>query len=178
MNAEIVLTALSSSVIAGTVGAVLAGWFNLRSKQNDYENAYFKLVLDRRINAYDQVANLVTQIKVAVVDSDRRPYHLLFSDSSSLDNVYKILYSVMSSALWLSDDLFDETRKLNMLVFQQSQSEEDLIEFAKCNYRSIAEMRTRIEVIHARDMLVLHKIPKFLRGKKPTDSYTDLPETQ
>jgi hypothetical protein len=47
-----------------------------------------------------------------------------------------------------------------------------LIEFGKTNYKAIAELRTQIEKIHARDMLVLYNVPSFLKSKRPVDSYS------
>ncbi len=84
--------------------------------------------------------------------------------------------AVMSSALWLSDDLFDLTRELNLLLYGHKNGDGGLIEFGKKNYVAIGELRTRIERLHARDMLTLHKIPTFLKRKKPRDTYTSLPK--
>jgi hypothetical protein len=176
MPPEVIAAILSSSAVSAVVAAAVAGWFNLRSKRSEYENAYFKMVLERRIQAYEQVEALITKIKIAVLDDDRQPYHLLFSDNETKDTTYTALLSVMASALWLSDDLFDETRKLNVLIYSGSEGSgaENLISFGKKNYREVAELRTRVEKLHARDMLTLHEVPKFLRSKKPTDSYGEI----
>jgi hypothetical protein len=176
MTPQLWLTVLSSSVLTGIVGALLAGWFSLRSKQNEYANTYYKLVLERRLAAYEQVERLIVQIKVAVVDNDdKRPYHILFSKDDDHDAVYKLLFTVMSTALWLTDDLFDQSRELNVLIYSGTSKGEGLIAFGKQNYRTIAKLRTKLETAHARDMLTLHEVPKFLRSKKPTDSYVALP---
>jgi hypothetical protein len=176
MTPQIWLAILSSSVITGLIGALLAGWFSLRSKQNEYANTYYKLVLERRLAAYEQVERLIVQIKVAIVDNDdKRPYHLLFSKDDDRDTLYKLLFTVMSTALWLSDDLFDRTRELNVLVYSRTSHGEGLIDFGRQHYTTIAELRTKMEIAHARDMLTLHEVPQFLRSKKPTDTYVALP---
>lgn len=175
MTHELWLVVLSSSVVSGIVGTLIGGWFNLRSKRNDYANTYYKLVLDRRLAAYEEVEQLIIRIKVAVLDKDQRPYHLLFSDDNDQESVYKLLFSVMSRALWFSDELFERTRDLNVLIFSRTKDSAGLVEFGKSHYREIAELRTAIEKLHARDMLTLHEVPKFLRSKKPTDGYAQLP---
>jgi hypothetical protein len=176
MTTELLVAVLTSSVAAGVISAIIGGWFALRSKRNEYENAYFKIVLDRRVRAYEQLENLVTKIKVAVLDKDGQPYHLLFSDEDSKESAYKAIFSVMSSALWLSDDIFEETRRLNVLIYSHSEATDttNLIEFGKEHYREVAELRTRIEKLHTRDMLTLHQVPAFLRSKKPKDSYVEI----
>lgn len=174
MTHELWLAVLSSSVVTGIIGTLIGGWFNLRSRRNDYANTYYKLVLDRRLAAYEEVEQLIVKIKVAVLDKDQRPYHLLFSDDDDQKSVYKLLFSVMSRALWYSDELFERTRDLNVLIYSQTK-DGGLVEFGKSHYREIAELRTAIEKLHARDMLTLHEVPKFLRSKKPADSYAQLP---
>jgi hypothetical protein len=175
MTSELWVAVLSSSVITGILGAIFNGWFSLRSKQNDYANTYYKLVLDRRLVAYENVEQLILGIKTAVVDNDQRPYHFVFSMGDDQVTIYKSLFAVMSGALWISDELFEQTRELNLLIYSKAKDGADMIQFGKDNYTKIAELRTQIEKLHARDMLTLHKVPSFLRSKQPADSYVQLP---
>lgn len=80
----------------------------------------------------------------------------------------------MSNALWLSDELFDLTREFNVLFYSHSNTEGDLIQFGKKHYKEIAELRTKIERVHLHDMLTLHEVPRFLKSKRPTDSYSSI----
>ncbi len=165
---------LSSSVVSGIVSALVGGWFNLRTKRNEYANVYYKMVLERRLVAYEEVERLIAAIKIAVVDDDQRPYHLLFSKDDDQVSVYAQLHGTMSNALWLSDELFELTRQLNLMVYSGTTNDGGLIAFGKQNYTAVAELRTKLETIHARDMLVLHDVPAFLKAKKPTDNYAQL----
>lgn len=166
---------LSSTLVSGLVSALIGGWFNLRSKQSEYANAYYKLILERRMKAYKEVEILIGSIEMAVVDSDQRPYHMLFSNDDDHAHVYRVLAGRMSNALWLSDDLFQITRELNLLVYGKATEQQGLVEFGKKNYQVIAELRTRMEQRHLKDMLTLHDAPAFLKSKKPSDSYAELP---
>lgn len=168
---EVILAILSSSLIAGVLGALIGGWFTLRGKRNDYANEYYKLVLARRVQAYEEVERLINMVKTAVLDRDGRPYHMLFSKDDDKQGVYNLLFAAMSNALWLSDELFELTREFNLLLYRHGDSEGGLIEFGKIHYREIADLRTKIEKVHLRDMLTLHEVPRFLKSKKPTDSY-------
>jgi hypothetical protein len=113
-------------------------------------------------------------IRIAVVDDDRRPYHILFSNNDEAA-IYRQLLDVMSQALWLSDDLFQKTRDLNLLIYGRDTTKESLIEFAKTKYVAIGELRTQIEEFHGRDMLALHEVRQFITAKKHADNYTPLP---
>jgi hypothetical protein len=166
---------LSSTVVSGIVSALVGGWFSLRSKQNEYTNVYYKMILERRLASYEEVEHLIAAIKIAVIDDDQKPYHFLFSQDDDHVNVYKTLVGTMSNALWLTDDLFELTRQLNLLVYTGTPGESGFIEFGKKNYTAIAELRTKLERLHARDMLLLHDVPAFLKSKKPADGYVTLP---
>jgi hypothetical protein len=156
----------------------MGGWFSLRSKNKEYEQHYFRNILERRMAAYEEVGRLIANIKVAVIDVDQRPYHLMFSCDEDQANVYQALLGTMSNTLWLTDDLFDLTRQLNIMVFSGTSNGDGLIEFGKKHYQQIAELRTQLERLHYRDMMNLHDIQLFLKHKKPHDFYEPLPQCQ
>ncbi|KAA3653506.1 MAG: hypothetical protein DWQ11_07905 [Proteobacteria bacterium] len=110
-------------------------------------------------------------LKTAVLGDDMRPHHMLFSKDDDHEEVYKLIFVVTSSSLWLSEDLSDKIREFNRLVFSDGGSDSGLVEFGKIRYKEIAELRTALERYHARDMLTLHDVPKFLERKKFSDSY-------
>jgi hypothetical protein len=170
MTTQIWLAILSSSLLSGVFGALIAGAFNLRQKQNEYSNEYYKLVLQRRIQAYDDVEQLVINLKAAILDTDNRPYHLLFSRDDDWEDLHKLIFSVMSKGLWLTPKLFSTIREFNLLAFNDGQARDGLIEFGKRNYTTIAKLRESIERQHASDMLKLHDVPSFLRLKRRTKS--------
>ena len=63
----------------------------------------------------------------------------------------------------------------NFLLYEGTKANSSLIEFGKKNYINIAEMRTRLELLHRRDMLNLYDVSKFLKAKKISDGYSELP---
>lgn len=170
MNIWIVI--LSSTVVSGLISAIISGWFNLRSKNTEYSNAYYKMILERRLAAYEDVDQLIRCIKAAVVDSDQRPYHFLFSKDDDQIYVYQKISEAMSKSLWLSEDVFDVLREFNVLVAEGATKELGLIEFGKQKYKVIAELRTKLEQICAQDMIKLHDVPNFLKSKKFRNSYS------
>ena len=166
MTIEQFLPIISSSVIAGAIGAYIAGRFNLRVKDREYEIEYYKIVLSKRIAAYESIQKLVTGLKTAVLADDRQPYHLLLSNEEGLLDAHKLLYEISSQALWLSDGLFLQTRDLGRLLFGATTHEGGAVAFAKKHYQKLAEFRNMIEQLYIQDMLTLHKVSQFLKSKK------------
>jgi hypothetical protein len=162
--------------VSGVVAAIVAGWFNLRSKRHEYENTYFKIVLDKRIASYTGVENLISGASIASVDEKGKTYHAMFEpQKNGLPEFYVLLHKAMSGKFWLSDDLYAAVRELNIIAYPAGDKQDVLLSIAKDRYKDIAELRTRIERLHSRDMLELHQVPRFLRGKKFGDGYHDLP---
>ena len=154
-------------VTSGLVASVVAGWFTLRSKHNEYANTYYKMILERRLAAYEEVEQLIADIKATCADNDQL-YHLMFSKDDDHANIYGRLYRTTSKALWLTDDLFLLILEFNKLVFTGTAQGIGLIAFGKKHYKTIGEIRTKLEKLHTRDMLKLYDIPAFLKHKKKT----------
>ncbi len=167
---QIVLAILSSSLISGVLGAFIAGQYSLRAKRNDYVNDYYKMVLTKRVAAYEKLEELIVGLSTSVLDKDNRPHHWLFTEVDPWSKAFKLLLDTTSQSLWLSDELFAKTRDLNYLFFRGSQHEGGAIEFAKENYKAIAELREEIEHVHHADMLSLHDVKGFLARKRKNRS--------
>jgi hypothetical protein len=172
MTSELWLAVLSSSLISGVVGALIAGWFALRTKRHEYTNDYFKHVLGKRLAAYEDVERVTVMLRTAVLGEDQRPYHLLFAQPS--EDVYKLLLNMTVNAFWLSGELFEKTRQLTVLLYSHAPTSGTLVSFAQEHYRTLAELRTAVERVHAQDMLTLHDVPHFLKRKNPTDGYVQV----
>lgn len=173
---DIWVAVLSSSVLSGAIGAIVAGWFGLRSMRNEYENAYFKMVLDKRIASYTEVEKFISGASIAIVDDKNRTYHAMFQPREhGLPEFYVLLHKAMSGKFWLSDDLYAATRELNLIAYPAGDNQEALLAIAKDRYKDIAELRTTIERLHSRDMLSLHLVRKFLRSKRWGSGFEALP---
>jgi len=171
---QLVLAILSSSAIGGIIGALIAGRFQLSVKDREYANEYYRLVLAKRIAAYEAIQRLITGLKTAVVDTDTHPYHLLLSSEDHLSEAHRLLYEISSQALWLSNDLFVQTRDIGRLLFGASDHEGGVVVFAKKHYEKLATFREEIERLHIRDMLSLHKVPQFLKDKKVEKGFSNV----
>lgn len=164
------LAILSSSLLSGVFGALIAGAFSLRGKRNDYVNDYFKTIIARRLEAYEKLEQLINALKLSVLDDDQQLYHQVFSNEPTWTDIYRLFLDATSHPLWLTNEVFAKTRELNVMLLQASTNSRDLVEFGKSNYASIAELRDEIEKLHAKDMLVLHDVEGFLKKRKAHQS--------
>ena len=170
MPDQLWLAILSSSLLSGILGALIAGAFGLRGKRNDYVNDYFKTIIARRLEAYEKLEQLINALKLSVLDGDQQPYHQVFSNEATWKDIYCLFLEATAHPLWLSDEVFAKTRELNIMLLHASTNDRNLVEFGKSNYAPIAELREEIEKLHAKDMLVLHDVERFLKKKKAHQS--------
>lgn len=146
-------------------GAVVTGAFNLLTKRNDYVNDYYKLVINRRVEAYQVLESLIVNLKLSVLDNDNRPYHFVLGGEGGHMKLYELLVPVLSQSLWISDEAFDKTQELNYLIFKLGADSEKAIAFGKDNYTIIANIRSNLENILANDMMNIHDVARFLHKK-------------
>lgn len=162
---------VSSSVISATLGAVVGGIFSLRSKRNEYVNEYYKIIINRRLAAYEKVETLIVSFKAAVVaPDDRRPYHLIFSSEEGDDckRAFVLTADVLTQGLWLTQEMFNKVRDFSYFLFR-FEKPESVIEYGRSLYQEIGTKRDELERLLARDMLSLHDVPRFLKQKGRPD---------
>jgi hypothetical protein len=73
-----IVTILTSTVVAALVSGLINGLYNLRTKQHEYVNEYYKIIINRRVTAYETLEGLIVALKASVLDGDGRPYHYCF----------------------------------------------------------------------------------------------------
>jgi hypothetical protein len=162
-------TILTSTVVS----AVVSGLISLYGKQREYVNEYYKIILNRRITAYEQLESLIVSLKVSVVDSDGKPYHLLFSQEDACRIAHTLLQNILIQALWLSREAFEKSQELNYLLFSLK-PEGAAIDFGRAHYEKIGKLRHDLEQIVATDLIKLHDLKGFLRQKKKEEHKINL----
>ncbi|WP_420592196.1 hypothetical protein [Bacterioplanoides sp.] len=159
----LIVTILSSSFLAATVTSLASGLFSLKLKKNDFLYDFHKNILDKRIMAYETVESIIASLRGSIVDQDGLSYHQVFSfGNEEFINHLILIQSAMKQGMWLSSDI---TKHINQINYIYLNADEDLIEFGKDNYESIANERNNLENVFARDISKLHEIEPFLLSK-------------
>lgn len=155
-----------SALIGAVIGALVTGFFTLRAKRVEFVNDYFKIVINKRVEAYEHLEALIQAYKSSFVDFDNSAYHAPFGSTKLSENAFGLMGAATDNGLWLTDETFEVLQKLNYIMFGEPNKEDDRIAFGKRHYQEIANLREKLETRLASDMLELHKVGKFLRAKK------------
>ena len=115
------------------------------------------------------------------MDSNRNPYPGAFA--RGIDYLFEVnstLSRAMGESMWLSGEVEKCIVKLNSLFFQalvkcETANEEEVSIVGKAMYRDFSETRHAMENQIAADLLELHNVKKFLRGKPSKSFYRNFP---
>jgi len=166
MNKDIWTIILTSSVVAGLVSGAVSGLFNLLIKNLEYANDYYKIVVRRRVDAYEMLENFIGLFRSCVMDVDRFPYHIVFAGEDPQAAIFAATIDMQSKSIWIDKGAFEASQKLNYLLFDVPSDPQDCVEFGKRHYQEIANLRDNLERAVADDMLNIHKVSAFLRTRK------------
>lgn len=166
MDLQLLIAVISSSVFSAFLVAVMTGMFGLRNKHNEYVNDYYKLVIHRRVEAYEIFELVIRGYKTTLIDEDNRPYYIVFDEDHNWKNAYGPLTTALSNSIWLGEEILELAKDLNSLLFPLPSMSVGITEFGKQNYIAIAKIRDALEKQLAIDMLNLHQVKKFLVQKK------------
>jgi hypothetical protein len=160
---DLAIGAAGGAIGGAAISFVVTGIFGLRAKRAGYRNEYHKMVLEKRMAAYERLEALIVSLKTSIFDEkDKQRYHLLFSRDDDWLSAYQLLMDVNSRALWLSAKAFKKTRDFNYYIYQPKPIG-GAIEFGKKNYEKIAKLRDELEIIVAEDMRNLENVKRFLK---------------
>ncbi|MBS2101138.1 hypothetical protein [Carboxylicivirga linearis] len=172
---ELIKIALSSSVIAGIVSAIVSYFITLKLKKYDFKTEYFKEILKKRLTAYQYIENQIGILKGVVIDDDRKSYHLIFDNGETKFLEYQQnLFIAISYSLWIDDETVKDLEKLNSLFFNlnnhvHDKNNDEIVMIGKEYYQRISDLRFKLENSVKRGLYNLHDVKKAFRTKKKNE---------
>ena len=161
----------SSAVIAALVSSIASFWINRWSQRKSYDNEYYKIIINKRIEAYAFIERQILVTKATVLDDDGKPYYLFFNKKH--DKYYEFqqnLFIASCNSMWLSTSILDTLNKMKQLFLTIDQeitdNEAHNIEIGKKYYSQIQKIRDEVEKSFLIDFANLHDINSFFKDKK------------
>lgn len=160
---------LTSAAVSAIIGGLMSYFTNGMLQRNSYRNDYYKTIIPKRLEAYENVSRIVAQLKITVIDdTDGKPYHIGLYESPQ--QLYKTLMSMCLAAMsnvWLSEIMIDKLTSLNQITYLISKDgdSDKGVANAKEQYMKIGQIRSDIENCIKHDLKDLYKVKKFLKSK-------------
>lgn len=169
MTIGIVEVLLTSATISAIISGLMSYFTNGMLQRKSYRNDYYKTIIPKRLEAYENVSRIVAQLKISVIDDkDGKPYHIGLVESPN--QLYQTLMSMCLAAMsniWLSEEMIDKLTTLNKITFLigMDGNTDKGVAKAKEHYVIISQIRSDIENCIKQDMKDLYKVKKFLKSK-------------
>ena len=161
-------------LIGAAVGAIIAGGFNLYSKHTEYKHAYLKMILEKRIEAYEHVNTVIVMLKKAVIGEGKTYHDIFASDQNYFLQQYLILREASSHELWMSNKTGKNLQNLDqefvrcLILHNNGKS---LVDIGNLEYKMIGGLRDELEKSLLADLSSLYKIDNFLSQKEVITKY-------
>jgi hypothetical protein len=168
---SLLLSIISSSFVATVASSLI----NLYLKRLDFKNEYFKLVIQKRLEAYEHIELIIANLKTSALDeADQKAYHLPFFNTSDWHDFSVNQATSNSYSLWLNATISEKLSELNTLMNQfrfdfDISNQEDLIKGGKKYYDAIATIRVELENLARTDVLTLYDF-KGIEKKRVKDA--------
>lgn len=164
---------LASSVISGIVSAIISYYFNLRIRKLDYKNEYYKILINKRLEAYQFIENQTAVLRnVTIDDIDNKTFHLMFSyGEDKFIDFQKNIMLANSKGLWIDKETSNTLTEFNDLFYNINEkvfkkSREEIEEVGKLYYKPISALRVKLENNLRKGFIDLHNIEKIFETQE------------
>ena len=162
---------LSNAGVAAIVSSFASYLINIFAQKHKYKDDYYKMVVKKRMDAYQYIETQIQVLKLTVVDNiDAKPYFMMFSgDRKMFFEGQTNLALVASNSLWLSEEMTDKLRQLQQdfltIEAKITDNPDNNIRIGKEWYTKLGEDRRIIENCLKKDLLSLYNVKSFLKAK-------------
>lgn len=173
---EIILTILSSSVLS----AVLTSFFNWRIHNSNYKKDYYRKILDKRLEAYESLNNLINRLS-DIVYIEKGVVHALLCNSKSFDYIISQYHIAMEKRYWFGEETGHKLTEFGVFLFNEISGQIDdslpeevldqkYIELGIQHFDKISEFKQSLKYTVNNELKKLYKIDNFFddNGKNST----------
>lgn len=175
-TSEIITLIVSSSVLS----AILTGLVNMRIQNLNYKREYYKELIERRIEAQEQILKLINELRIQIkLDEGKLCNGICTAGEQRFESFSIQIALSVNISFWLSKELSDILLDFNIFLLNEitheikgnSQSEKDrsLIDLGLQYHEELRKYREKIEKQLMIDFANLSNIKSFVKSKRKND---------
>ena len=156
---EIIATILSSSLLS----AGLTGFITWKVKQSEFKKTIFVNFINRRINAYAELENLIGTLSMMLTDVDGGKYNLVFSEKDMWGEFLLHILTPLKFNTWYSTEVIKILVEINnlqdvigILKYDNAECIKENIKIGKENYLRIRLLKEGLTNQIREDYKTLH----------------------
>lgn len=182
MDTTLITAIISSSVFS----AALTSIFNIRIQNLNYKRDYYKIIIQRRVEAQEKLIILSNEMKIMVhLDNGELCNRICATGENYFSNFMLLVAASVSQSFWLSEELNDILVNLNIFLLQEidykignspvSDKNKQLEILGVKNHEKIREFRKQIDKQLLYDFSEMDNVRRFIKSRrKPNDKRYEL----
>lgn len=174
---QFIVNVLTSSAVGVIANKLFSEW----QKRKDYKRDYYKKIIDKRMNAYENMAKVLGNIgtkAVYHVNGKDKEIYVCFDSYKSLDRANTEMMSVLNDIQWISPETYKNLYQLNNIIatvadeaYHSSRSgkEWDMNDYRKAGvekFESVKKLLVSVNNKRFNDISNLDDVEKFFKEQK------------
>ena len=171
---------LSSSVIAAGLTS-LVNWY---LQKDNYKNDYYKKILDKRLDAYNTVEQIIGQLKVIVrLESGHLCPVICSMGKTNFDQFIVGIVAGSYKSFWLSDEISGKLTEINVYLLQEidnkinenlnpKEQDKQIMQLGVQHRDKIQTFRNELAEMLYKDFSGLHNIKKFIKSSRLQNTFS------
>jgi len=162
------ITIITTIITSGIITTIIAGIFSIFLGRNQYRYEYYKMLIQKRIETFDLIQELLQGFSVCVIDpDDKKLYHCIFSNEKNpiKDKYLMSIFKLTKANFYISNETSETIFKMNRF-FIENKIEFDNIEDGKKYYFQIGELVDDILKSTRKEVLDSYNLKKLLKEKQ------------
>lgn len=158
------ITAIGSSLLT----LIIKGFIDLYIRNSEYKKDIQKSFIKRRIEAYEQLENVIAPLNLIFEDTDGRRIHFIYVRKTTFEQFSLQLGAALKYNLWYSPEIIDLLGELNSVqlsILEPGYHFEETPEFcdkkiqeAKNMYEFIWKLKSDLTKQIGKDLQTIHEV--------------------
>ncbi len=166
-----IITAIISSSLLSSVLTVIASWLIHRS---DYKNDYYKKILDKRLEAYEQLNKVVGELSKFTFLDGNNVIHSICLSEHNFKNYINSSTSINNLTFWYEEATSLKLTELNMFLIDEIYEKLNNNSSLDSQYKSLgrfykeelSKFNKDIQELMNKDLKTLHNLTSFFNKNK------------
>ncbi|WP_394772523.1 hypothetical protein [Mucilaginibacter sp.] len=161
----IIISVLSSSLLTAAFTKLAEFYFN----KVNYKKDYYKIILEKRLNSYETLLNLLFESGNMTKDLDEQTYSTTFETSEKILSYFHRFWAIQNHRMWLSRTVDEQYSNLliylndsiNKSFIHEKSLDNTCVTFAKTINREQVRLGRSLHLSILCDMKNLYKVDEF-----------------
>ena len=166
LSAKEIRTILLSVLTSSTATLLITAYFQNRQANKAYKNEYYKKIIEKRFNAYEDLEDVLRRLSTRLYDKEGTTL-LVLQDPKTFNDFFLSIFQAQLNAKWLGKESQAKLREMSIIVAKIGEeigkipTTESIKIVSKPYLGELLRLRTELLSHSLSDFENLHNVDKF-----------------